>query len=59
MSQPVITQPTFELDQNVELYVTANPVFFFIDYGNSVGCDNSYTVNGFLEVVEYEASNST
>ena len=58
-SQPVITQPTFELDQNIEIYVTANPVFFFLEFGNSVGCVNSYSVINFLEVVEYEASNST
>ena len=39
--------------------MTANPVFFFLEFGNSAGCANTYSVDGFLEVVEYDASNST
>jgi hypothetical protein len=44
-----ITQSAFEIDQSFELLTTANPIFSFEqDYGNSVGCTNSYSVTDIL-----------
>ena len=54
-----MVQSVFDHNQNVEMYLTMNPVFFFVEYGNDAGCENSYSVIDFNEVVDYGTGNQT
>lgn len=54
-----IVESVFEHNQNVEMFTTKNPVFFFVEYGNEGGCVNSYSVVDFKEVSDYGTGNQT
>ena len=68
-STSVITQSDFPHTQNVEMQVTANPVFFFEQYENDAGCPNQYFIRSdedsttipieFIEVATYDLTNFT